>query len=69
MAGLSARAGEGEMRLERVPGAGSRRTFKGLDFFYPEGSGDSVEVLGKGVRIWMLRGEGIERDAKSSLVL
>jgi len=37
---------EEEMRLERVPGAGSCRTFKNLDFLYPEGSGVSVEVSG-----------------------
>lgn len=34
------------MRLERVPGAGSYRAFKNLDFLYPEGSGVSVEVSG-----------------------
>ena len=38
--------GREEMRLERVPGAGSCRTFKNLDFLYPEGSGVSVEVSG-----------------------
>ena len=38
--------GREEMRLERVPGAGSCRTFKNLDFLYPEGSGISVEVSG-----------------------
>ena len=35
-----------------------------LDFFYPEGSGDSLEVSSKGVRIWKLRGEGTGRDGK-----
>lgn len=32
--------------------ARSCRTFKILDFILPRGHGDSLEVSGKGVRIW-----------------
>lgn len=40
-----------------------------MDFFYLEGRGDSLEVLGKGVRIWKLKGERIGRNEKGSPVL